>query len=115
MFTSTTFPPSNPRSPEEAYFKAQLAGYASQYGKYPIEACKAKQEGDVTVALFIDQSGAFVREELRKSSGFALLDEEALATWKRVREAGGRLDVAKDKRFGEAGVIYTLQTQFRLK
>jgi TonB family protein len=68
---------------------------------YPVDACRANQEGDVHVMLIVRRSGEIESVRVYKSSGHPLLDQEALRVFEALRIRGEHLpwpaDLAEDK------------------
>lgn len=58
--------------------------------RYPEEALKKNWEGVVMVAVLVDAAGRVNETRIAKSSGYAVLDDEALITVARVRWEAGR-------------------------
>jgi len=61
--------------------RAQLA----QGLLYPLEAVERGMEGEATVLLFLDDAGNVIASRLESSSGYALLDDAALAAARGLR------------------------------
>lgn len=60
---------------------------------YPTESQQQRQEGTVTLALYVDEGGRVQQGRIEKSSGHPLLDESALKTaLSRWRFSAGRLE-----------------------
>jgi protein TonB len=81
----------------------QLDNHLKKYHKYPKAAVRKKQEGAPEVTFIIDRQGNLLEALVRKSSGFSLLDEAAIATLQRAEPlpppppevAGERLSFTK--------------------
>ncbi|USI73657.1 energy transducer TonB [Sphingomonas morindae] len=68
----------------EAAWLARLLGRLQQFRRYPRAAESAGQQGVVTVAILVSREGSVLGVELRRPSGYPLLDMEALATVRRA-------------------------------
>jgi len=76
-------PESADDSGELESYKRVLDGYVFRHASYPAEAKALHQEGVVYVAFVLDREGRVLNFHLDRSSGFAALDNEALAVFAR--------------------------------
>lgn len=60
--------------------------------RYPEEATKKHWEGVAVVEVLVDAAGRVEETRIAKSSGYGVLDDEALITVARVRWQAGRKD-----------------------
>lgn len=60
--------------------------------RYPEEAAKKNLEGVATVSVLVDANGRVEETRIAKTSGHAVLDDEALIAVARVRWQAGRKD-----------------------
>ena len=65
-------------------YTAQIRKRIERYKKYPNAARAKKMEGVATVSFILDKGGNVLTSSLVKSSGHAILDEEAMALLKRA-------------------------------
>lgn len=61
-----------------AQYRQQLIGVAVRYKRYPLPARDNGWEGDVVVHLEVSASGELAAVKVKKSSGHAVLDDQAL-------------------------------------
>jgi|SRR5882672_2707741 len=113
LHTSWSPRPGNPTSPNEAYWNSQVSGYISQTARYPLAACRAGQQGSVAIDIFFTARGEIDRATLARSSGFPLLDAEALATWERLKDNGAKFDIPKDDPRAGNSFVFRLTMNFR--
>ena len=66
-------------------WQAKLFAHLAGFKRYPAEAQRRRQEGVPTLRLVMDRAGAVLSVSLEKSSGFPLLDAEALALPQRAQ------------------------------
>ena len=59
-------------------YRRELIGAAVRYKRYPLAARDNGWEGDVVVHLEVSANGELGELKLKKSSGHAVLDEQAL-------------------------------------
>jgi periplasmic protein TonB len=64
---------------------ALLLGRLEQFKRYPAIAQVRRQQGVATIRFTLDRSGNVLSSSLEKSSGFGLLDAEALALLQRAQ------------------------------
>ena len=60
--------------------------------RYPEEAAKKNLEGVATVSVLVDATGRVEETRIAKTSGHAVLDDEAIIAVARVRWQAGRKD-----------------------
>lgn len=65
-------------SGHEENWQARVLGYLARNQGYPAQALAAHIEGRVLTTVTIDRQGNILAVQLRKSSGFAVLDQHAL-------------------------------------
>lgn len=89
---ATPPPPVNQAPPRAVQFNPNTAGGGSfPDPRYPSLALRNHYEGTVVVEFVVDDSGRLASVKIQKSSGFPVLDEEALETIKnRWRFAAGK-------------------------
>lgn len=63
----------------------RLAATLESRKSYPAAAAEQRQEGAVTMRLALDRSGQILSVRIERSSGFSLLDQEALALVQRAK------------------------------
>lgn len=71
------------RKAEADYF-ALIAAHLNRKKSYPVEAKKARQQGVVTVRFTVGRDGSVSAATVKKSSGFAVLDEATVQLLYRV-------------------------------
>ena len=71
-------PPAPDLSALIAQYRSQFIGAAVRYKRYPLAARDNGWEGDVVVHLEVSANGELGELKLKKSSGHAVLDEQAL-------------------------------------
>ena len=71
------------RARERNYY-ATLMSWLNRKKTYPTEAKKARQQGIVSVRFTIDQRGNVIAADIKKGSGYALLDDETLKLMRRA-------------------------------
>lgn len=59
-------------------YYAELMAWLNRHKDYPAKLKKQKQQGVVVLAFAINKRGEVTRADIKKSSGFALLDQAAL-------------------------------------
>lgn len=69
---------------QKAYLST-LAAWLAKHRRYPAGARRRGQEGVVRVRVTISRSGQVLAQEIIESSGYFLLDREAMATVKRAQ------------------------------
>lgn len=65
-------------------FAGTLMSHLGRHKRYPAEAREQRHEGVATVRFSMDRNGQVLSARLEKSSGFALLDQEAMAILQRA-------------------------------
>lgn len=75
---------SGERSRAEATWEGRLLGHLQKHRRYPRQAQRLRQQGVVYVRFAVARDGAISGVRLGRSSGFALLDQEALDTVQRA-------------------------------
>jgi protein TonB len=65
-------------------FAGTLMSHLARHKRYPAEAREQRHEGVATIRFSMDRTGRVLSARLEKSSGFALLDQEALAILQRA-------------------------------
>lgn len=65
-------------------FAGTLMAHLGRHKRYPAEARDQRHEGVATVRFSMDRNGRVLAVRLEKGSGFALLDQEALAILQRA-------------------------------
>ena len=68
----------------KASWEKALASHLNRYKRYPRTARRRRIEGDVRVRFAVDRTGQISAAAVVASSGFAALDEEALAVLQRA-------------------------------
>jgi protein TonB len=68
-----------------ASWTARLFGRLARHKRYPPEAQQRRQEGTPLVRITIDRGGHVLAARLERSSGYPLLDAEALALVRRAQ------------------------------
>jgi protein TonB len=71
-------------SERPADWQSRVLGRLNAAKSYPSSARARRQQGVVLIRFTLDRSGAVLAVALAQSSGFALLDREALALPKRA-------------------------------
>jgi len=77
--------PTNSSPAARASWQAQLVAWLEKYRRYPRVAQEQRQQGVVHLRFTIDREGKVLASEINKSSGFELLDEEALTLIQRAQ------------------------------
>lgn len=67
----------------ENYYRT-LMSWLNKHKQYPVQAKKAKQQGVVVVRFTFGRDGTVVSADIKTSSGYAALDEEALGILRRA-------------------------------
>jgi len=67
-------------------YRAQLLGAAGRFKRYPEEARENNWTGNVVVGVAVDASGA-ANVGVRRSSGYAVLDQQALEMFRQAARA----------------------------
>jgi len=88
-------------------YARRLIGHVERHKRYPREAARQGIAGTARLAVTIDRQGRLAGARLARSSGHALLDEEALATARRAAPyprppdglGGGSITFTVDLRF----------------
>lgn len=91
-------------------FQKSIRLHVRKHQSYPREAREREQQGAAVVEFTIDRSGKLVEGRIRSSSGFAMLDEEALATIQR----SDPFPFPPDDATGEL-LKFSLKIEFRIK
>lgn len=65
-------------------WKSAMVMHINKHKRYPEAARPRKLAGDVQIVFSMDRSGHVVRSRVQRSSGSALLDEEAMQLFKRA-------------------------------
>lgn len=73
-----------PPSKAELDWRARLLGHLERHKRYPAEARAYRQEGVVHLHFVMDRQGRVREARIDRSSGYPLLDAEALAMLKRA-------------------------------
>ncbi|MBV9824959.1 MAG: energy transducer TonB [Alphaproteobacteria bacterium] len=68
-----------------ANWQAQLVGWLARYKRYPRVAQEQRQEGIVALVFTMDRGGRVLAAHIERSSGFSLLDDEAMALIQRAQ------------------------------
>ena len=95
--------------PDFDWLRGYLAGQIRRHTHYPGEARRQGWEGQVLIRAVIGGRGDLLEAEIVKSSGHAVLDDEALATLRRV------MPVPAAKTSGWSQVAVTIPFDYRLK
>ncbi|WP_186464294.1 energy transducer TonB [Nitrospirillum bahiense] len=87
--TSTPAPEAPPAPPAPASkgpdsYEGRLMAHLYRYLRYPAQARQRHQVGTALVHFTLDRTGHVLSVTLERGSGFALLDEEAVATVRRA-------------------------------
>lgn len=69
---------------EQAAYARRLLGHVQRHKKYPAAAQNQRISGRAGLSITIDRSGRLIGAKLRKGTGHAILDKEALATARRA-------------------------------
>ncbi|EKF43468.1 TonB family protein [Nitratireductor indicus C115] len=69
---------------EQAAYARRLLGHVQRHKKYPAAAQNQRLSGRAGLSITIDRSGRLIDAKLRKATGHAILDKEALATARRA-------------------------------
>lgn len=91
----------------EADFVARLRAWLAQHQHYPDRARARRQQGTALVSFVMDREGRVLSSRLQQSSGYAMLDREALALLARAEPlpaippslGADRLEIAVPIRF----------------
>ncbi|WP_168356015.1 energy transducer TonB [Sphingomonas gei] len=67
----------------KADWQARLLGHLRKYRRYPRSAESSGQQGVATIAITLNRQGRVLNVQLRRGSGYPLLDTEAVATARR--------------------------------
>lgn len=81
-FNTITFDPAT---------RAFYALFGRELPRYPREACRLSQEGQVVVAFGLRPDGTIEAPRIDQSSGSPSIDAETLAALQRIESAGDRL------------------------
>jgi protein TonB len=77
-------PAPQPDPQVRANYRAMLANKIHAAKRYPRFAVMQRIEGSATVRFILDENGRLMNVEIEASSGFPILDEEAIAIIKRA-------------------------------
>jgi periplasmic protein TonB len=91
-------------------FQKFIRLHVKKHQSYPGEARDRNEQGTAVVEFAIDRTGRLIDRRLRSSSGYAKLDEEALATLDRCNP----FPLPPDEQPGEV-IRFSLQIQFKIK
>ncbi len=69
---------------EQAAYARRLLGHVQRHRQYPAAAQNQRLSGRAGLSITIDRSGRLIGAKLRKGTGHAILDKEALATARRA-------------------------------
>ena len=72
-----------------AAYQAVLSAHLERYRRYPPGARQRREQGVATVRFTVDRGGRVVALAMAGASGFAALDDEALATLRRAEPLPG--------------------------
>lgn len=100
-------PKTGASSGAEAKYARRIHGHVQRFRRYPQEAARAGTKGAVKVSITIDRSGRLSAARIGKTSGHAVLDNEAIATARRAAPyprppdgvGGATLDISFTLRF----------------
>jgi protein TonB len=67
-----------------ATWQSMLLGHLARYRRYPVQAERARQQGVAYVRFSVNRQGQVLASRLERSSGYAMLDQETLATVRRA-------------------------------
>ncbi|HEV2693136.1 MAG TPA: energy transducer TonB [Verrucomicrobiae bacterium] len=102
-------PPPPPRAKDE-YVSVSEPKYADRVEPvYPEQARHRHEQGNVVLALFINESGVLDRVEVIKSSGFPLLDGAAIKAVKQSRFVPALENAVQVRSHAEVTVAFRLQ------
>lgn len=87
-----------------------MVNHLNRYKRYPQDAEAQRQEGVVSVDFTLDRTGKVVAARISRGSGFASLDEEALAVLQRASPLPAPPDA-----IGANGLDLQVPFQFRMK
>jgi periplasmic protein TonB len=76
--------------------------------RYPLEARERREEGRVLIAFSIDRAGKVVSNRIESSSGFAAIDNEALAMIKRTQPFPPLVNKNKDHDVFRVPLLFTI-------
>lgn len=85
--TASPTPPSGTAAEVSGHrddYSSHLRAWLERHKKYPRNARLRRQEGTVTVRFTVQPSGQLLSYAIERGSGFALLDREALAMFRRA-------------------------------
>lgn len=93
-----------------ARFRQQLVDYAVRYKRYPRMAVDRGWTGDVVVRIEVSASGAVSSVKVKTSSGYDVLDEQALEMFRRAAPEVAVPEALRGKAFSiEVRAIYNLR------
>ena len=77
--------PSSAAAASQLTFEQLLLGHLERHKRFPRAAQQRRQQGMPYIRFTMDRRGKVLRSRLERSTGFALLDEEALALLQRAQ------------------------------
>ncbi|MEO6832454.1 MAG: energy transducer TonB [Chitinophagaceae bacterium] len=90
-------------------FDGNFSKYLSKTLRYPRKSRANKEEGRAVVQFIVNENGAIIQPEIKQSSGYSLLDQEAL------RVIRGMPAWIPGKQYGKnVQVFYTLPITFKI-
>jgi protein TonB len=93
-----------------AQYRQQLIGVAVRYKRYPLPARDNGWEGDVVVRLEISASGELAELKVKRSSGHAVLDEQALEMFRLASPQVPVPSTLRGRAFGfDVRAVYSLK------
>jgi len=93
-------------------YQGLLAAHLNKFKKYPNKSIIANEEGVAFVRISIDESGNLISAHLLKGSGFAALDDEALALFNRATPLP---KPPQDLLKGHSSISFTLPLDFNIQ
>lgn len=95
-----------------AQYRLQLISAARKYKRYPRAAMDNNWEGDVVVRMVIGANGMISALSVKSSSGYQVLDQQALEMFKRAKPLVQIPPALRGKEFSiELRAIYSLKDQ----
>jgi len=93
-----------------AAYQAALSAHLERYRRYPPGARQRREQGVATVRFTVDRGGRVVALAIAGASGFAALDDEALATLRRAEPLPG---IPAEVTAGELEFVVPLRFQMQ--
>lgn len=103
-------PPAPDLSTLIAQYRSQFIGAAVRYKRYPLAARDNGWEGEVVVRLEVSASGELAELSVKKSSGYPVLDEQALEMFRLASPQVPLPGALRGRAFGfDVRAIYSLK------